>query len=108
MLSVCLVACRRKKNTKLIGEGGHTKWYSEQEILKAIEKRLHQKVIHLNEDMSLPGSISRTEYGSKEKDKTSQDVLMRVEKLKPTVEVLSELEVLAQRSFLNFRTRWIK
>ena len=97
-----------KSNTKLIGEGGHTKWYSEQEILKAIEKRLHQKVIHLNEDMSLPGSISRTEYGSKEKDKTSQDVLMRVEKLKPTVEVLSELEVLAQRSFLNFRTRWIK
>ena len=37
---------------------------------------------------------------------TDQKALERVEALKPTVQVLSDLEVQAQHSYLMLKTRW--
>uniref|UniRef100_A0A7S2YVG3 Helicase C-terminal domain-containing protein n=1 Tax=Chloropicon laureae TaxID=464258 RepID=A0A7S2YVG3_9CHLO len=98
-----------KKNTKLITEGGHTKWYDEQALLKQIEKRLGgKKVVHLNDDMSLPASLKKVQYGQQQGagDGTLSEVMQRVEQLKPTVQVLADLEVKAQRSFLNLNKRF--
>ena len=53
-----------EKNTRLIQEGGHTKWFDEPQIVKQVERRLKQKILHLNDDMSLPKAIKRTKYGS--------------------------------------------
>ncbi len=98
-----------KNNTKLIAEGGHTKWYEEQSLLKQIEKRLGgKKIVHLNDDMSLPASLKKVRYGQSQDGNsgTLAEVMQRVESLKPTVQVLADLEVKAQRSFLNFNKRF--
>merc|ERR1719353_2727206 len=91
-----------EKNTRLIQEGGHTKWFDEPQIVKQVERRLKQKILHLNDDMSLPKAIKRTKYGSSQ-DGGEQDkeMMERVKRLKPTVEVLANLEVEAQRVFLK-------
>ena len=95
-----------KKNTKLISEGGHTKWFDERAIMAQVERRLKQPVLHLQDDMALPEEIKRSgaTYGESDKDGSggaSKEVRDRVEKLRPTVEILAELEVKAQKTFLR-------
>ena len=100
----------KKKDTLTNKEGGHTKWYDEQEILRAIEKRLKRKVDTLNDDMSLPQSIAsgggKIQYGQQKESEVSVEAAKRVQKLRPTVQVLADLEVQAQRSFFDLRQRW--
>ena len=97
-----------KKNTKLVTEGGHTKWFDEPSIIKQVERRLKRKVLHLEDDMSLPKEIKskNAKYGESQQDSgASKEVVERVAALKPIVQVLSDLEVTAQRTFLqNFHT----
>ena len=100
----------KKQDLKLNQDGGHTKWYNEPQLLGLIEKRLKRKIDPLNDDFSLPASLKRdgpTVYGQqKGAGPADQKALERVEALKPTVQVLSDLEVQAQHSYLMLKTRW--
>jgi ATP-dependent RNA helicase DDX1 len=98
------------KNTKLNSEGGHTRWYDESLILKEIETKYLSKkkvkVLNLND---IQGSLGLgpkgLKYGEPVQDGgASAEVVKRVAKLKPQVEALAELEVLAQQTFLRQTT----
>mmetsp|Transcript_3311 Transcript_3311/g.11991 ORF Transcript_3311/g.11991 Transcript_3311/m.11991 type:complete len:739 (-) Transcript_3311:81-2297(-) len=103
-----------KPTTQDVGtheEGGHTIWLNEQKLLTEIEQRLGRKVEELPADLSLPASITAKNggavYGQAKGGGASKEVAEHLERLKPSVELLAQLEVQAQSSFLSLSNSWI-
>jgi len=93
-------------------QGGHTIWYNEPELLKACEGRVGHPIARLDEDMGLPKEIAVKmkaqggTYGEERGSGARADVMERVERLRPVVKRLADLEVEAQHSFHNMKRRF--
>ena len=87
-------------NRALVDRGGCTMWMDESASLAAIEKRLHQEILPLRDDFSLPAAIAEQNvvYGE-EAAVTGGRENLHLEMLGPTVVQLGSMEVRAQSIF---------
>ncbi|KAL4449436.1 hypothetical protein ABPG77_007080 [Micractinium sp. CCAP 211/92] len=104
------------KNTKTNEEGGQTIWYDEAQLLQDIEKRLSRPIPALAADLSLPPEIAARvagggggttpQYGQQRGGGVSQEVMERVQAVRPAVQELARLEFEAQSSFFRLKRKW--
>ncbi len=87
-------------NRALVDRGGCTMWMDESASLAAIEKRIHQEILPLRDDFSLPAAIAEQNvvYGE-EAAVTGGRENLHLEMLGPTVVQLGSMEVRAQSIF---------
>lgn len=100
-----------RKDIRTLEDGGHTMWYDESALLTDIEKRIHQTIPVLPDDLQLPQALQQGEstpvvYGQARGGGFSKEAAKHVAELRPTVLQLAELEVRAQHSFLSLKARW--
>jgi ATP-dependent RNA helicase DDX1 len=95
-------------NRQLKDKKGCTIWYDEELLLEKIEKRLHNKILVMNDTFELPEELQnlKIKYGEDLIKKNDNDVSTVVFKshfseLKTTVKELNMLETRAQNIFLT-------
>jgi len=93
------------KNTNLVDQGGCAIWYDEPELLRLIEERLKHKIAELGANYQY-GDSGKVIYGEG-RSNVSAETAIHVEALRPQVKALTELEVKAQLSYLNLKTKYL-
>ena len=101
---------KRELSTKLADQGGCCIWYDEPELLAKVEKRLKQKIDVVPSAQAVQGIVKKlggaAQYGQEKGGGASALVAEHLEKLRPAVQVLSELEIEAQHNFWNMTKKF--